>query len=131
MILDTSFIIDLLRGENPEARKKAEELDHLLETKAAVSVTVMELWRGAFQSIRKEHEKEKIETLLKSLLVYSFDEKGAKKSGEIEADLISEGKIIDLEDIMIGGVALVKNEAILTKNKKHFQRIKGLNVVSY
>ena len=40
VILDTTFIIDLLRGKNLEVKEKAEELDHLFETKAVVSVSV-------------------------------------------------------------------------------------------
>ena len=131
MILDTTFIIDLLRGKNLEVKEKAEELDHLFETKAVVSVSVMELWRGALQSVRKEEEKNKINELINSFLVYPFDEKTARESGEIEADLIKKGEIIDLEDIMIAGVAKVHNETVLTRNVKHFERISGLSVETY
>lgn len=131
MILDTTFIIDLLRGKNLEVKEKAEELDHRFETKAVVSVSVMELWRGALQSVRKEEEKNKINELIKSFLVYPLDEKAARESGEIEADLIKKGEIIDLEDIMIAGVAKVHNETVLTRNVKHFERISGLSVETY
>ncbi len=131
MILDTTFIIDLLRGKNLGVKEKAEELDHLFETKAVVSVSVMELWRGALQSVRREEEQNKINELIKSFLVYPFDEKTARESGEIEADLIKKGEIIDLEDIMIAGVAKVHNETVLTRNVKHFERINGLRVETY
>ena len=131
MILDTTFIIDLLRGKNLGVKEKAEELDHLFETKAVVSVSVMELWRGALQSVRREEEQNKINELIKSFLVYPFDEKTARESGEIEADLIKKGEIIDLEDIMIAGVAKVHNETVLTRNVKHFERISGLRVETY
>jgi|SRR3989344_2775206 len=131
MILDTTFIIDLLRGNNLKVKEKAEELDHLFETKAVASISIMELWRGALQSVRKEEEKNKINELIKSFLVYPFDEKTARESGEIEADLIKRGEIIDLEDIMISGVAKVHNEKVLTRNVKHFKRIRGLSVETY
>ena len=131
MILDTTFIIDLLRGGDSKVKEKTDELDIKFVVKAISSVTIMELWRGAMQSIHQEKEKKKIEELLQSLIIYPFGEMEAKKSGEIEADLIRKGKIIDLEDVMIAGTALIRNEKILTRNTKHFESIHGLNVEDY
>ena len=91
----------------------------------------MELWRGALQSINQEKEKKKIQELLHSLLNYSFSEEEAKKSAEIEVELIKSGKLVDIEDIMIAGTALIKNEKILTRNIKHFNKIKGLDLEEY
>ena len=131
MILDTSFIIDLLRGKNQRSKAKAEELDNEFRIKAVCSVTVMELWRGAVRSLRSEEEKRKVNELLKSLLVYPFNEKDAKKAGEIEAELIKKGKIIDLEDIMIAGMARARKQKILTRNVEHFERISGIEIEMY
>ncbi len=131
MILDTTFIIDLLNGEDNKVKEKAEELDFKFVIKAISSVSIMELWRGAMQSIHQEKEKKKIDELLQSLLIYQFGEMEAKKSGEIEAGLIKEGKIIDLEDIMIAGTALIKDEKILTRNIKHFESIDGIKIETY
>ena len=131
MILDTTFIIDLLRGGDSKVKEKTDELDIKFVVKAISSVTIMELWRGAMQSIHQEKEKKKIEELLQSLIIYPFGEMEAKKSGEIEADLIRKGKIIDLEDVMIAGTALIRNEKILTRSTKHFESIHGLNVEDY
>ena len=131
MLLDTSFLIDLLRGNNPNALERAKELDEKFERKSIASISVMELWRGAMQSHLQEVEKKDINNLLSSLLIHPFNENEAKKAGEVEAELKKSGKMIDLEDIMIAGVALVHNETILTRNKKHFSKIKGINIESY
>jgi len=131
MLLDTSFLIDLLRGKNPAALERAKELDEKFERKSIASISVMELWRGAMQSHLQEVEKKDINNLLSSLLIHPFNENEAKKAGEVEAELKKSGKMIDLEDIMIAGVALVHNETILTRNKKHFSKIKGINIESY
>ena len=131
MILDTTFLIDLLRGEDEKVKWKSEELDEKFSIKAISSITMMELWRGALQSTNQEKEKKKIQELLHSLLNYSFSEEEAKKSAEIEVELIKSGKLVDIEDIMIAGTALIKNEKILTRNIKHFNKIKGLDLEEY
>lgn len=131
MILDTTFLIDLLRGEDLDVKKKSEELDERFGIKSIASITIMELWRGALQSVHQEKERRKIDELLQSLVIHPFSEQEAKKSGEIEAELIKAGKIVDLEDIMIAGTALVRNEKVLTKNVKHFEHINGLFVEGY
>jgi len=131
MLLDTSFLIDLLRGKDPEVLKRAEELDKRLESKGVASITIMELWRGAMQSLYQETEKRKVNDLISSLFQYPFQELEAKKAGEIEAELTKKGTMIDLEDIMIAGVAKIHHEPILTRNKKHFSRVHGLHVETY
>ncbi len=131
MILDTQFLIDMLRGKDSSAIEKARELDAKFGVKGIAAISVMELWKGAMQSVHQEMEKRKINELIQSLLVHSFTEEDAKKVGEIEVDLEKRGEMIDLEDIMIAGAAISRNETLLTRNIKHFSRIKGLNVESY
>lgn len=131
MILDTCFLVDLLRGNNDAAWQKAVELDKKLETKAVSPITIMELWRGIKKSSHIDKETILIEHLLSSMIVLNFGEKEAKKAGELEAELIEQGEIFDLEDIMIAATAIVRNQELLTKNTKHFSRIKELKIKSY
>ncbi len=131
MLLDSTFLIDLLRSTDQKARQKAEELDRQAELKIISSISVLELWRGSLRSVHQEREKQKIDELLQSLAIYPVDELVAKKAAEIEAHLLQQGSMIDLEDIMIAAVALVHHEPILTRNERHFGRIAGLKVVGY
>src|SRR3989344_4958602 len=111
--LDSSIIIDILRGkESVEAIE--ERFDSSDEEVFIPSPVIIELIRGVYliDSIKNIKERE-------------------IKTGEIEAELRNSGEIIDLEDIMIGAIALQNNQAILTRNKKHFGRIKGLKVERY
>lgn len=131
MIFDTSFLVDLLRSSDLAVQKKAEELDAMLIQKAVTSITVLELWRGALRCGKTEQEKKKIDLLLRSFVVYSIDPEIAKKAAEIETYLLEKGEMVELEDILIAATALVKNMPLLTRNVKHFQRIKGLQVEEY
>ena len=131
MILDTSFLVDFIRGRDIKTKEKSEELDKKFVIKAISTITLMELWKGAMQSINSDNEKIKISELLDSLFVYPFNEDDAKKAGEIEAMLRRNGDIIDIEDVMIAATAIVRNEPLITRNVKHFSKIKGLEVISY
>ena len=81
-------------------------------------------------NIRKD-EKEKIYALIESLVSLPLDKKSAFKAGEIDASLNKKGNKIDIEDVMIGAIAIINNEKLLTRNTKHFKRIKGLVVEEY
>ncbi len=120
-----------MRKGDVKAKEKAEELDQKLEIKSITSISILELWRGALRSVNQEHEKQKIEGLISSLMSYTFNELAAKKAAEIEEDLRSSGEMIDFEDVMIAAIALVHHEKVLTRNVKHFERIKSLRIETY
>ena len=61
MILDASFLIDLLRTKDGPAQRKAAELDAQFAGREVSSITVMELWRGVEKSSSTEREAKKVE----------------------------------------------------------------------
>ncbi len=132
--LDSSVIIDILKGkESVEAIEN--KFDFNGEEIFIPSPVIIELIRGIYlkNSIKniKENERNKINNFLSSFIILDFNKESAIKTGEIEAELMNTGEIIDLEDVMIGAIALNNNETIITRNKKHFEKIKGLNVEGY
>ncbi|MBI2110686.1 PIN domain-containing protein [Candidatus Woesearchaeota archaeon] len=129
MILDTSALIDLLKA-NPAFLKKLEVLEQKNTTFYFTSISVFELWQGT-SDIEDEQKLEQIHLLLESLGTFSLDIPSAKEAGVIHASLEKEGKKIDPEDSMIAGIAKANREVILTRNVKHFTRVKGIQVESY
>lgn len=129
MIADTTFLIDLLKNR-PEAVRKAVELDIKKESVFTTTITVFELWQGVLDLQSKE-ALDKIHILLDSLGLVSFDLESAKFGGLIHAKLRREGQSIDPEDSMIAGICLKTNQTLLTKNTKHFSRIRELKIESY
>ncbi len=61
--------------------------------------------------------------------VIPFDEKVAQVSVEINNELKNKRKQIDKADLFIAATAISKNLPFATLNRKHFDRIDGLNVV--
>lgn len=128
MILDTTFLIDVLRND-PEAVQKARELEQIGTRLAVTSITVFELWRG-FSALQQE-KMEKACAMLDRLRMHNLDIPSAKQAGRVSYELERKGQEIDPEDAMIAGIALEKREEILTRNIKHFSRISQLVVSKY
>ncbi|MBI2662359.1 type II toxin-antitoxin system VapC family toxin [Candidatus Woesearchaeota archaeon] len=129
MILDTSFLIDLIKNKE-NAFQKAKILDNSSPPLRTTSISIFELRQG-IEDINESKKKEKIEQLLNALGLLNFDLESAKIAGTIFAELERKGEIIEAEDCMIAGIAIHHNEPILTRNSKHFQRIKGLKLETY
>lgn len=127
--LEITFLIDLLRGDENIKHLK-DDLDKTENILAVAAPSVMELWTGAILSNRSASEKIKISELLSSFTIFHLDEKSAKEAGEIEADLIKKGQIIDTEDIMIAGIAKSNGEKLVTRDQ-HYAKISGLNLIKY
>ncbi len=130
MILDTSFLIDLMEGL-PEAVSKMQELQENRESLFISSPTIFELWTGVAQSNQSEKEKEKVKKIVDSQHILGLTKSSAEEAGLINGILWKEGKPIDPEDCMVAGIARDYNQTILTKNLKHFERIKGIRLESY
>ncbi len=124
-VFDTNFLIYLLR--NKEA---AEVADYYTNPKMT-TITLFELYFGAKHSVKQEESISDINSLLKSIELLEFDEPAAWKAGEIQAKLVNSGKPIDLQDVLIAGIVLSRNEELVTDNIDHFRRIPGLRCRSW
>jgi len=130
MILDTSFLIDFLEGL-PEAITKMQEMQNNPETIFISAPTIFELWTRVSQSNQPDKEKEKVKKIIDSQHILELTKSCAEEAGLINGTLWKEGKPIDPEDCMIAGIAKYYDETILTRNVKHFNRIKSLKIESY
>jgi len=127
--LETTFLIDLLRGK-PEVNSLKDELDKAKTELTVAAPSLMELWSGACLVGLPKKEKEKIDALFQSLAILPLDERSAKEAGEIEAELVKNGKTITIEDVMIAAIAKVHNETLITRDA-HYARIPGLKILKY
>lgn len=127
--IDTDFLVAVLRGKK-EAQKKMEELDKE-GRQATTSITAFELFYGAYKSDESKNNLEKTSALLGRMDVLPLDLGSSDKAGEILADLSKEGNAIDFRDALIAGISLANSLPIMSRNKDHFSRIRGLKVESW
>ena len=130
MILDTSFIIDLMEMDEG-ALDKHGQLVEKNETSRISSAALFELWSGVGHSKKSEEEKLKVMRALSGISTIALTAPMAEKAGEIHGTLAKEGRGIDNIDAMIASTALHENETLLTRNVKHFARVNGLRIESY
>ncbi|MBS3134523.1 PIN domain-containing protein [Candidatus Woesearchaeota archaeon] len=128
MILDSDFIINLLKNE-PDAVRKAEELNQSSEKIKTTVINAFEVLQGNFNN--NEKDKGIIRKFFTTIKILEFDYEDANTAAEIHHDLQKTGLMINPEDSMIAGIAIQYNEKILTKKIRHFNRIKNLIVETY
>ncbi len=129
MILDTTFLIDLLDND-PITVRKSQELDARNNAVFTTTISVFELWQGV-SDIKDKKKLEQINLLLDTLGLFVLDKESAKIGGKIHSELCSNGLTIQPEDSMIAGICLKHGKKIVTRNIKHFSRIGSLEIETY
>lgn len=129
-VADTSFLIDLMRGD-PRAMRRRAELEAGGGAVSVPAVVLYELERGAEGSRAPDAERERMRLVLTARPVLPLDEAAARSAGTIDGALARRGTPIDPEDAMIAGTALARAEPLVTRNIRHFGRIPGLRLETY
>ena len=127
--LDTTALIDIFRNDN----KLIELLDEIDDEIALNMITYLELMLGLdFKNQKHKNEEGFYDKIFNNYSVLELDYKSSKKNSEINRELKSKGNIIDPFDMAIAAIYL-SNEInkIITRNVKHFENIKGIEVMSY
>ena len=104
-----------------------QELDESHETITIASPSIMELISGSYQA-NLANDRDNILRFAETWEILGFGKEEAIEAGDIEADLLESGDMIDTEDIMIAAIAKHHGDALITSNAKHFERIKGLKI---
>jgi tRNA(fMet)-specific endonuclease VapC len=130
MFVDSTLLIDLLRDDNNAISFLKKIKFSPLYTS---EINIFELIQGAYMSDEQVQENvNKITTLASKLTVLKFDRAAAIKAGMISGKLTKKGKKIGEVDCLIAGIALANGVTkIITKNKKHFEKIPEIQVIGY
>lgn len=130
MILETTFLVDLLRGKQ-EAVSKMRELEGSRIPLFITTPSIVELWSGIIRFNKPQSEKIKILKVISEQLILDLTKEAAIEAGKIDGILVKSGKEIEPEDSMIAGIAIANHEAVLTRNTEHFRRVTGLAIERY
>lgn len=124
IVADSDVLIDALRGKEPVAERITEELG--TGALATTAITAFELRSGA----RSERASGQVEALLAPLVVLPFDEEAADAAAEIRLHPETSGTPIGMADYLIAGICLARSASLLTRNREHFERVRGLRLGS-
>ncbi|MBI5122251.1 type II toxin-antitoxin system VapC family toxin [Candidatus Roizmanbacteria bacterium] len=123
--LDTSVIINYLRG-----KEEAVNLINNLKGKLVSSyICLSELYEGIYRSTNKNAESTVLEFFSGLSKTYGLNQKIAQEFGFLRKNLKQKGEVIEDIDIIIAATCITYNLSLVTNNKKHFSRIKKLDIV--
>ena len=125
ILIDTDVLIDFLRGDD-----KTIELIKRIRAQRLVTtdINAFELYHGGYKSKNKQMNIANVEDLLNSLELLSTDRVSMKKAAELIAGLDKKGTSIDIADLFIASICLTSSASLLTRNKKHFERM-GVKII--
>ena len=127
VVLDTNILVDFLRNNAEVVNKIKSYYDSDLPV-MTTSITLFELFRGAYASHNPEKKISDIELLIEDIDILYFDVKSSKIVGKIYNELKKHGKTIGILDQLIAGIVISNNEKLVTGNIKEFSRIPDLKI---
>ena len=93
-------------------------------------VSVAELYEGAFYSTDSQAEMLSLRNFLADIEIIHLDEAICQIFARQRGRLRAAGNLISDMDILIGATALRYNLTLLSNNRRHFERLEGLNIIS-
>ncbi len=130
MILETSFLMDMMRGR-PEAVDLVREIDGSGERIALPSPGLFELWVGAGRSRRGSEEMERIDALVAAFDVLLFTDADAKEAGLLQARLSLAGESLGTVDVLLAGMAKARGETLVTGDRDFSAVRREVRIRSY
>jgi tRNA(fMet)-specific endonuclease VapC len=121
-IADTDVLIDYLAGKG-----EADRVERLLRRGAlrTTVITRFELLSGA----RSPQQFARMVQLLAAIPSLALDDSAADTASEIRRSLERSGNAIGMADSLIAGIVMSNAGSLLTRNRRHFERIPGLELV--
>lgn len=121
-VADTDVLIDYLQGKEPGAGAVARALERM-----DLAVTVI----GRFELLAGEkgaRDQARAVRLLAPLPVLPLGRDEVDRAAQIARELRSQGAPIGTADTLLAGIVLHHGESLLTRNRKHFERVPGLRL---
>ena len=125
--LDTDQAIEYLKG-NTAVTSKIESSE---EEICITPITVLELFYGAYRSAQVSRRVGEVRLFVNAFEVLPFNQLVYEQFGLLKAELAERGELLDNFDLVIASFCRAHNHILVTSNKKHFERIKGLKIENW
>lgn len=118
-VADTDVLIDYLSGKG-----EADRVEQLLRRGAlrTTVITRFELLSGA----KNQAQAARLSQLLAAVPSLALDDSAADTASEIRRSLERSGNAIGMADSLIAGIVMSNSGALLTRNRRHLERVPGL-----
>jgi predicted nucleic acid-binding protein len=129
-LIDSSVLVAADRG--------LLDLDRLLESQgdeavALAAISASELLHGLhrLKGVRRARSEAFVERILAALPIVPFDLAAARVHAVLAADLRAKGTPVGPHDLLIAATAVLRGDAVATRDLRSFPRIHGLDVVTW
>ena len=124
IMLDTNICIYIIKNKPKSVMEKFQEYD--VGDISLSSITISELYYGAYKSEYKEKNLLALEHFLQPFNIVEYDLKASIEYGEIRATLERQGNVIGGLDMQIAAHARSLDMTLITNNTKEFIRVDNL-----
>ena len=126
-LVDTDWVIHALHGNRAVIRR----LDELADDGIGMSIiSVAELYQGVFYSNDPRGNELLLLEFISGYDVLQIDDEICREFARERGRLKAAGTPIADLDLLIGCTALRHGLTLLTNNRRHFERLQGLSIIS-
>ena len=123
ILVDADVMIDFFAGSEPGSTAVLRLLE---EQRIALSaITVFELLAG----VTGKRRIGQVETLASIVPVVELSDEDARTAAALYTKLKARGRLIGNQDLFLAATAIGVGAPVLTRNREHFGRIAGLEVL--
>jgi tRNA(fMet)-specific endonuclease VapC len=126
-LVDTDWAIHYLNG-HPEIISRIQDL--VTEGIALSFISLAELYEGVFYSRDPQKSQGGLEAFLRGIELVGIDDATTRMFGRERGRLRAQGKSVGDFDLLIGATALRHGLVVLTNNRRHFELIDNLQIIS-
>jgi len=126
-LIDTDWIIDYLNDSEPVASR----LEELREEGIGISIiSLAELYEGVYGSRSPEDSEVELLGFLSGITILGIDEGICRMFGQERGKLRKRGLLISDLDLFIASTSLYYELPLCTNNRRHYERIENLQIIS-
>lgn len=126
-LLDTDWVIHYLNGRS-DIVEKVDGLRH--EGLALSVISLAELYEGVYHSTNPEGNERALHDFLADADIIGVDEAICKMFGRERGRLRKQGKTVGDFDLLIAATCVHNGFTLLTNNRRHFEQVEGLAMLS-
>ena len=127
VILDTDVFSYLMKPK--DTRGNAYRPHVKAKTVAVSFITVGELYHWAEKRKWSAKSRQNLEERMKAVVIVPYDAELCRTYGRVRASLPT-GLVVAANDLWIAACAIRHGITLITNNRKHFERIPGLTIIS-
>ena len=126
-LVDTDWAIQYIRG----SRRYIDRINSMAADGIGLSIiSLAELYEGIYSSRNSPSDEVLLQGFLERVRILPLDDATCRIFGQVRGQLRSRGALVGDMDTFIGATALRHDLTLLTNNRRHFERIPALPIVS-